>query len=82
MVSQLVQGSLTVTADIGPLSRRVSVSPRPGVRAGELLGDGVSMLLLYPGVNPTISELTFLLWLGVGFRMMLGLGDVGGAVES
>jgi hypothetical protein len=40
------------------------------------------MLLLYPGVNPTISELTFLLWLGVGFRMMLGLGDVGGAVES
>lgn len=58
------------------------MSPSPGVRAGELLGDGVSMLLLYPGVKPGISELTFLLWLGVGFRIMLGLDTIGGAVES
>jgi hypothetical protein len=40
------------------------------------------MLLLYPGVKPGISELTFLLWLGVGFRIMLGLDTIGGAVES
>ena len=60
----------------------MSVSPSPGVRAGELLGDGVSMLLLYPGVKPGISELTFLLWFGVGFRMMLDLDVIVGAVES